>query len=420
MKPVRFTLLLALVALLTTGCANKTDYSRLGDSPNVDERRLLVTFVDRTINRNLPGNAQDSYRLRGQYNNSSWSERVARHLAERYQLQFVAQWPVTELGVSCVVYGVPETLPLLQVMTALQKDQDVSSVQQMQTFNVLGNQHSAIKPYSDPYLHLQIGFQSLGIAELHKFSTGQGIRIALIDTGVDVDHPDLKGQISYSENVAPEPGDHSLAELHGTAVAGVLSARADNGIGIAGIAPEAEILAFRACWPDNPGSLAARCNSFTLALALNQAIRLKSRIINLSLSGPEDPLLKMLIEKALSEGIIVIAAVPGKDQIGSFPANVPGVLAVGRGGEAENLSFIAPGQDILTTVPHGAYDFMSGSSFATPHVAGLIALLLQLHPDWQISDIKHHLNSESSLLTTHTPNASPLRDEHDEHNVTPN
>ena len=162
---------------------------------------------------------------------------------------------------------------------------------------------------------MQTGFQSLGIAELHKSSTGQGVRIALIDTGVDVDHPDLKGQISYSENVAPEPSDHNLAEIHGTAVAGVLSARADNGIGIAGIAPEAEILAFRACWPDKPGSLAARCNSFTLALALNQAIRMNSRIINLSLSGPEDPLLKMLIEKALSEGIIVIAAVPGKDQI---------------------------------------------------------------------------------------------------------
>lgn len=412
MKSVPLTLLIVLVALLATGCANRTDYSRLGDSPSVVERRLLVTFVDRTINRKLPGNALDSYRLHGQYGNSGWSERVARELAERYRLQFVAQWPVTELGVSCVVYEVPETLPLPQIMNALQKDQDVSSVQQMQTFNVLNDRHSAIRPYSDPYLQLQTGFQSLGIEKLHRFSTGQGIRIALIDTGVDVDHPDLKGQISYSENVAPEPRDHDLAEIHGTAVAGVLSARADNGIGIAGIAPEAEILAFRACWPDKPGSLAARCNTFTLALALNQAIRLKSRIINLSLSGPEDPLLKMLIEKALSEGIIVIAAVPDKDRIGSFPANIPGVLAVGRGGEAEKPSFVAPGQDILTTVPHESYDFMTGSSFATPHVAGVIALLLQLHPDWQVGDIKRHLNSNLNLLATQARNAASVRGGH--------
>jgi subtilisin len=412
MKFVPLTLLVVLVALLTAGCAGRADYSRLGDSPSADERRLLVTFVDRTINRSLPGNAQDSYRLHGQYSNSGWSERVAHALAERYQLQFIAQWPVTELGVSCVVYEVPETLPLLQVMNALQKDRDVSSVQQMQTFNVLNGMHSAIKPYSDPYLQLQTGFQSLGIEKLHRFSTGQGIRIALIDTGVDVDHPDLKGQISYSENVAPEPSDHDLAEIHGTAVAGVLSARADNGIGIAGIAPEAEILAFRACWPDKPGSLAARCNTFTLALALNQAIRLKSRIINLSLSGPEDPLLKMLIEKALSEGIIVIAAVPGKDQSGSFPADIPGVLAVGRGGEATKPSFIAPGQDILTTVPHESYDFMTGSSFATPHVAGIIALLLQLHPDWQVGDIKRHLNGNLNLLATQALDAASVRGGH--------
>ena len=142
MKFVRFTLLVVLVALLAVGCANKTNYSRLGDSPSVDERRLLVTFVDRTINRKLSGNAQDNYRLRGQYSNSGWSQRVAHQLAERHQLEFVAQWPVTELGVSCVVYEVPETLPLLQVMAALKKDQDVSSVQQMQTFNVLGDKHS--------------------------------------------------------------------------------------------------------------------------------------------------------------------------------------------------------------------------------------------------------------------------------------
>jgi len=115
-----------------------------------------------------------------------------------------------------------------------------------------------------------------------------------------------------------------------------LSARPDNGTGIAGIAPDAEVYALRACWPDKPGSLAAHCNSFTLALALDQAIRLDSRIVNLSLSGPEDPLLRQLIEKALAKGIIVIAAVPGKDQIGGFPANIPGVIAVGQGGEANN------------------------------------------------------------------------------------
>jgi subtilisin family serine protease len=75
---------------------------------------------------------------------------------------------------------------------------------------------------------------------------------------------------------------------------------------------------------------------------------------------------------------------------------------VGQGGEAnnpDNPEIIAPGHDILTTVPHQAYDFMTGSSFATPHVAGAAALLLQLHPDWQAVDVKRWLRSDSNSLT---------------------
>lgn len=396
---MKLSLFACLLALLTA-CANKTAYPYLGDSATVEDRRLLVTIADRTINRESSGNTLNGYRIRGQYNNSGWSERIAGELAERYDLQVITQWPVTALGVSCVVYEVPKQVRLPQVIADLQKDQQVSLVQQMQHFQVLTSQPSASSPYSDPYLHLQSGFQSLGINDLHHKTTGRGVRIALIDTGVDVDHPDLKGQIKYSENMAPEPINHNMAEMHGTAVAGVLSAHPDNGTGIAGIAPDAEVLALRACWPNKPNSLAAHCNSFTLALALNQAINLDSRIINLSLSGPEDPLLRQLIEKALEKGIIVIAAVPKNDQVGGFPANISGVIAVGDGEESSNPEIIAPGRDILTTVPHQAYDFMTGSSFATPHVAGVAALLLQLHPDWQALDIKRQLSSDLNLLTT--------------------
>lgn len=398
MNRLRLILLLSL-SVFVNGSAHSTDYPRWGDSATSVDRRLVVTFVDRTINRSLAGNSLDGYRIRGQYNNSGWSKRVASEIADRYHLELIAQWPVTALGVSCVVYEVREGFPLPQVMAELQKDHEVSLVQPMQTFQVQATQQDALKSSGDPYLNLQTGFKSLGIAELHKTATGHGVRIALIDSGVDLDHPDLQGQIKYSENVAPEPSDHNLADIHGTAVAGVLSARPDNGIGIAGIAPDAEILAFRACWPDKPGGLSAHCNSFTLALALNQAIRMNSRIINLSLSGPEDPLLRQLIDVALAKGIIIIAAVPGKDQTGGFPANISGVIAVGQGNEVNKPEVIAPGQDILTTVPHRAYDFMTGSSFATPHVAGLAALLLQKNPEWKSADIKQSLAGDGNLLS---------------------
>lgn len=397
-KVLRTIGLLALM-LLCAACTGYQQPLNLGDSNTAEERRLLVTFVDKSINRSVSGNPLDNYNIHIGYGNSGMSRDIAQDLAEQYHLQFIAQWPVTELGVSCVVYEAPEHAPLQQVIDAIQKNAAVASVQHMNSFNVLGGKPAATQPYSDPYFSLQSSFKSLGIGDVHSLSTGRGVRIAVIDTGVDTEHPDLVGQIKYSENLAPEPADNNLADVHGTAVTGILSARPDNGIGIAGIAPDAEIYALRACWPDKPGALAARCNSFTLALAVNQAIRLGSRIINLSLSGPDDSLLRQLLEKALAKGIIVIAALPGKDQAGGFPANIPGVFAVGLGGEDKAGEIAAPGLDILTTVPHQAYDYMTGSSFATPHVAGVIALILQLHPDWQTSDMKRLIGERLSHLS---------------------
>lgn len=396
-------LLLCLYGLLAA-CAGTTGLSRLGDSAVNEDRRLLVTFADRSIARNLQGNQQDNYQVVEQYRNSSWGGRKANELADRHRLKLVIQWPVTELGVSCVLYEVPEGRPLSQAIQALRQDPSISTVQALHRFEVLG-QPPALVSGNDPYRHLQAGFQSLGIADLHPVTTGRGIRIALIDAGVDLDHPDLKGQIKYFENVAAEPADHNLADIHGTAVAGVLAAHPGNGIGITGIAPEAEILAFRACWPSKPDALAAHCNSFTLALALNQALKMDSRIINLSLSGPDDPLLRQLLEKALTKGTLVIAAVPKKGQVDGFPANLSGVVAVGEDSSG-HPGIIAPGKDILTTVPHQAYDFMTGSSFAAPHVAGVAALLLQLHPEWRTADIMRLLRGGSNTLTAHLPKAA--------------
>ncbi len=383
------------------GCAQNTAVYRLGDSPTAEDRRLLVTFADQSINRSLSANPQDGYRALDQYSNSGWSRHFAVELADRHHLQMITQWPVTELGLSCVVYEVSDQARLKQAIRDLENNSELVSVQRMNNFKVLAEGSVSAQSQKDPYLSLQSGYRSLGISSLHAIATGRGVRIALIDSGVDVAHPDLQGQIKFSQNLATEPADHNLADVHGTAVAGVLVAKLDNGIGIAGIAPHAEVFALRACWPNQPGALAAQCNSFTLALALNQAIRLDSQIINLSISGPDDPLLSLLIDRALLKDIIVIAAVPGKDQSGGFPANMEGVIAVGRGVENHSAQIIAPGQDILTTVPHQAYDFMTGSSFATPHVAGITALLLQLHPDWKIADIRRLLADGLEQVSPH-------------------
>jgi subtilisin family serine protease len=165
------------------------------------------------------------------------------------------------------------------------------------------------------------------------------------------------------------------AEHHGTAVAGIIAARADNQVGIAGVAPLAQVLALRACWQVSPAE--TLCTSLSLALALNAAIERDANIINLSLGGPADRLLQRLIEVALARGIAVVAAMDRQASGGGFPAALPGVIAVADAPLPKGARAVgAPGTDILTTLPGSRWGTVSGASYAAAHVSGLLALIM--------------------------------------------
>jgi subtilisin family serine protease len=214
------------------------------------------------------------------------------------------------------------------------------------------------------------------LGELHQFFTGKGVTVAVIDSRIEANHPDLAGQISLSADFAT--GGATGGEMHGTGVAGVIAAKADNGVGIVGIAPHARLMALRACWqlaPQPPASVVTVCDSLSLAKALHFAIEHNAQVINMSLSGPQDRLLGRLIEIALGRGEIVVGAfdraVPG----GGFPASQAGVIAVTD--EATNAPsvYTAPGRDVMTTQPGGHWYLVNGGSYAAAHVSGLVALL---------------------------------------------
>ncbi len=227
----------------------------------------------------------------------------------------------------------------------------------------------------------------------------------MVDTGVDFDHPDLRGRVVKAQNFVDQVGDRNFTtDVHGTAVAGLIAATAGNGVGIVGVAPEAEIYALKACWQQPPGGREAVCNSYTLAKAVDFAIGQGVQVLNFSLAGPQDPLLGRLIGQALSRGIVVVAAdgggTPGKDGGGpaaDFPASYQGVLgilgsndlqgelarpaaAAAAGHGAGHPALAAPSVDILTTSPQGHYDFFSGSSLAAAEVSGVAALMLERNP----------------------------------------
>lgn len=345
------------------------------------ERIILVTYADKHIDRIPVGSVNQSYRPRGDYNSSTWSKRIASNIEKDYKLTILSQWPIKEIGEHCVVYLVNEDQQMADVINALAKDDRIDNVQTMHTFQVMASQ------YSDPYYRLQTNIHSMNLAEIHSQTTGKDVTIAIIDTGVDTEHPDLEGQIQQSKNFVPQKPSDSLGDIHGTAIAGVIAAKPNNDHGIVGIAPDSNVIALKACWGVKVGSLEAICNSFTLALAINTAIAMDVDILNLSLTGPYDPLLARLIEKAVQQGIIIIASQTDREDAKSgFPAQQPGVIGVRSinsklvqsSYESQAMTVSAPGEDILTTLPNGTYDFISGNSLATAHVSGLAALMLQL------------------------------------------
>jgi subtilisin family serine protease len=299
------------------------------------------------------------------------------------------------VGVDCYVMAVPTTQSPDEVAASISRDPDVAWSEPVRVYRGQG----VVATHDDPLYRVQPAAREWRLAELHGVATGRNVRVAVIDSMIEKTHPDLAGQVQLSENFVT--GRSDAPEQHGTGVAGIIAARADNGLGIAGVAPRARLQALRACWqePAQASSAPATvCDSLSLAEALHFAIDHNAQVINLSLSGPPDRLLSGLLDAALARGITVVGAFDRKLPGGGFPASHSGVVAVVDEslGAAPNGIFGAPGRDIPTTQPGGRWYFVSGSSYAAAHVSGLFALLRERAP---------RLQSSSALVTAPTGGA---------------
>jgi subtilisin family serine protease len=316
------------------------------------------------------GGTAHGYGTTTNYRVSASASTVIRDLARAHSLTLVSEWPIERLQMHCVLFRIPPGTTREAVLQRLATDKRVLIAQPL-------NEFESASSFDDPYAKLQANVNALDVADAHRVSLGAGVRVAVIDTGVDTSHPDLAGRTVATRNYIDEDEAAFRADRHGTQVAGLIAAAANNGIGIVGVAPGVKLLAYKACWQPN-ASASGRCNSFTIAQALADALAAKAQIINLSLVGPVDPLLTALVEKATRSGVIVVGAASADPRFG-FPAKLPNVLPVAESEDAqrpgENL-LRAPARDIVTLVPDGHYDFASGSSLATAQVTGVVALLL--------------------------------------------
>ena len=389
--------LLALVFVVAAGCAGEPA-RQLVDSrtpASGAERQIVLTVSqNRSGAFRIAGAPGRPYIKRSGYGSSVATGRLLDELAKEYQLRRIDGWYIASLGVYCEVFEIQADRSIDTTLARLKSDTRVESVQSMNVFRVLADRN--FSGYGDPYVSMQRAVKMLQLEAAHLWSRGEGITIAVIDTGVDRGHPELKKNVVAMEDFVGIGKHAATMDVHGTAVTGVIASQADNGIGIVGVAPEVEILALRACWPIRAGATAARCSSFTLAKALEFAISRRVDILNLSLAGPADPLLLRLIGAALERGILVVSAVDPDSRDAGFPSAEPRVISVdiasgewhsGLADSETPFRVVAPGTNVLTTTPDGNFGFLSGTSIAAAHVTGVSALLLERAPHLTPEDI---------------------------------
>src|SRR6185295_5151055 len=206
---------------------------------------------------------------------------------------------------------------------------------------------------------------------------------AVIDSGVDLGHPELKGAVAGSFDAL---GKDEKPHSHGTAIAGAIAAHAR----LMGAAPAARILAIRAF---GVSGVSSDATTVAIIKGLKYATDQKARVINMSFAGPTDPGLGRYLAAAKANGAVLIAAAGnfGPKSPPQYPAADPNVIAVSATDsndqmfKASNIgshvAVAAPGVDILLPAPDNDYQFTSGTSFSAAYVSGIVALLLQRAPE---------------------------------------
>ncbi|MEB3221582.1 MAG: S8 family serine peptidase [Candidatus Sericytochromatia bacterium] len=247
--------------------------------------------------------------------------------------------------------------------------------------------YSAVATPSDPDYLDSWGVEAINAPVIWPFTTGTGMKVAVIDTGVDASHPDLAGRVLPGLDLVNDDNDARDDHGHGTHVAGTIAAIANNGVGTAGVAPGAQVLPIKVLNSQGQG------NNADIAAGILAAADRGAHVINLSLGGTDDSeTLRRAIANVQARGVIVVAAA-GNDGVSTpfFPAANEGVIGVAAvdsnrarasfSNFGDYIDVAAPGVSIGSTKLGSGTAKMSGTSMAAPHVAAACALLKARFPN---------------------------------------
>jgi subtilisin family serine protease len=242
----------------------------------------------------------------------------------------------------------------------------------------------------------------LKLAEVHKIATGKGVLVAVIDSQIDVRHPELGSAIAESFDAV---GQTDKPHAHGTGMLGAIVSQGK----LMGIAPGAKALAVHAFATGSRQSPQATTQAIIAGLEF--ALEKGARIVNMSFAGPYDPMLQVALKKAAERGAILIAAVGNKGPKSPplYPAADPNVIGVTATDQNDApydganrgayVALAAPGVNILAPAPEAAYQLTTGTSIAAAHVSGVAALLLERHPNADGATILEVLTASATRLT---------------------
>jgi subtilisin family serine protease len=243
----------------------------------------------------------------------------------------------------------------------------------------------------------------LKLAEVHKVATGKGVLVAIIDSQIDVRHPELASAIAESFDAV---GQADKPHTHGTGMLGAIVSRGR----LMGIAPGAKALAIHAFATGTKQSPQATTQAIIAGLEF--ALEKGARVINMSFAGPYDPMLQVALKKAAERGAVLIAAVGnnGPKSPPLYPAADPHVIGVTATDQNDApytganrgayVAVAAPGVNIIAPAPEAAYQLTTGTSVAAAHVSGVAALLLERHPNADAATILEVLTASATKLTS--------------------
>lgn len=305
-------------------------------------------------------------------------------LARSHGLERIASQNFPLVGGTVGLFRIVDRRPMDTVRREFAADTRVKSVQPNFRY-VLQDQKT--KTEGDP---AQYAVAQLRLPQAHALARGMNVTIAVIDSGIDVKHPELANSVADNfDALGSKEGPH----VHGTGIAGAIVAHAR----LIGSAPEARLLAIRAF---GSASGAAESTSYVILKGLDYAVEHGAQIVNMSFAGPKDPMIERGVAATAARGILLVAAAgnAGAKSPPLYPAANPNVIAV-SGTDAQDKLFVAsnrgnhialaaPGADIFLPAPDEKYQITSGTSFSAAYVSGIAALIMERNPALKPDDVR--------------------------------